>query len=59
MPVMGDCTGTESSAIFGCALLSSYLLLFIRFYIQTYKKPAGKGSKPVKANGNGAVTGNG
>lgn len=57
LPVLGSCHGTESAALFGCALLSSYLLLFIKFYIDTYKKPA-RGKKPVSnghANGNGLV----
>ena len=58
LPALGSCAGTESAAVFGCALLSSYLILFIQFYMQTSKKPAGK--KPVvngKANGvaNGLV----
>jgi len=50
LPTMGDCNGAESSAIFGCALLSSYLVLFINFYIQTYKAPV-KGGKKAVANG--------
>jgi fatty acid elongase 3 len=57
LPSLGSCHGTESAAVFGCALLSSYLLLFIKFYIDTYKKPA-RGKKPVTnghANGNGFV----
>ncbi|KAI8977882.1 GNS1/SUR4 family-domain-containing protein [Pilobolus umbonatus] len=37
LPNMGNCSGTETSAIFGCALLSSYLVLFINFYRITYK----------------------
>lgn len=50
LPAPGDCSGAESSAIFGCALLSSYLVLFINFYIQTYKAPA-RGAKKAVANG--------
>ncbi|CAO0795327.1 unnamed protein product [Mucor circinelloides] len=38
LPDWGSCAGTETSALFGCALLSSYLLLFINFYRLTYKQ---------------------
>ncbi|KAL5534238.1 hypothetical protein ACEPAG_700 [Sanghuangporus baumii] len=51
-PVLGTCAGTEGAALFGCGLLTSYLGLFINFYIQTYKK----GKKPV-ANGNAVANG--
>jgi hypothetical protein len=48
---MGSCAGTETSALFGCALLSSYLLLFINFYRITYqaKKAAARKLQEEKA----------
>ncbi|KAJ2081016.1 Fatty acyl-CoA elongase/Polyunsaturated fatty acid specific elongation enzyme [Coemansia sp. S100] len=46
LPHRGTCAGTEEAAIFGCALLSSYLLLFIQFFQRTYsKKLAAKKAK--------------
>jgi fatty acid elongase 3 len=57
LPALGTCHGTESAAVFGCVLLSSYLLLFIKFYIDTYKKPT-QGKKPV-TNGHAVANGNG
>ncbi|KAI8367471.1 GNS1/SUR4 family-domain-containing protein [Radiomyces spectabilis] len=57
LPNMGSCAGTEASALFGCALLSSYLFLFINFYRLTYQKSKAilkqraqeaKSSAPVK-----------
>ncbi|KAF9229285.1 GNS1/SUR4 membrane protein [Gyrodon lividus] len=57
LPHIANCAGTETAALLGCGLLSSYLVLFINFYIQTYQKPA-KGKKLV-VNGNGHANGNG
>jgi len=48
---MGDCAGTEAAALFGCGVLSSYLILFIKFYIDTYKK------KPTVQRLQGAANG--
>ncbi|KAJ2890033.1 Fatty acyl-CoA elongase/Polyunsaturated fatty acid specific elongation enzyme [Coemansia aciculifera] len=46
LPHRGACAGTEEAAVFGCALLSSYLLLFIQFFQRTYsKKQAAKKAK--------------
>jgi len=56
MPHVGDCAGSETAALFGCGLLTSYLGLFINFYIQTYKKPA-KGSKATNGHANGNANG--
>ncbi|KAK9900406.1 ELO-domain-containing protein [Cystobasidium minutum MCA 4210] len=64
-PCVGDCAGSEFAALQGCAILSSYLVLFISFYRKTYKKAAtktelknaisanGKTSAEVKAKANG------
>ena len=38
MPNYGRCAGEEFAAIAGCGILSSYLLLFISFYLVTYRK---------------------
>ena len=48
MPNFGSCAGSESAAIFGCVLLSSYLLLFIGFYKKTYKRGTTKDKVPTK-----------
>ncbi|TFY51159.1 hypothetical protein EVJ58_g10711 [Rhodofomes roseus] len=63
LPSFGSCAGTESAAVFGCAILSSYLGLFVQFYINTYKKPV-RGKAPIAngkpiANGNGVANGHG
>lgn len=52
LPHPGNCAGSESAAIFGCALLTSYLGLFINFYFQTYKQPATR-----KPTSNGVANG--
>ncbi|MCJ1364016.1 hypothetical protein MMC16_003125 [Acarospora aff. strigata] len=45
MPNAGKCAGEEFAAFAGMAILSSYLLLFISFYLATYKKSSAKGRK--------------
>lgn len=56
LPKFGSCSGTELSALFGCALLSSYLVLFIEFYMRTYKQPV-KGKKVANGKANSAANG--
>lgn len=42
---MGRCAGEPFAAFSGCAILSSYLVLFIMFYIATYKKNSRRANK--------------
>lgn len=41
------CYGTSRGAIVGLSVLFSYLLLFVRFYVQTYSKPSRPARKSV------------
>jgi fatty acid elongase 3 len=48
LPNMGTCAGTETAAFWGAFLISSYLVLFIKFYRDTYIKQK-RGRDAVKA----------
>jgi fatty acid elongase 3 len=42
IPHVGNCQGEEYAAAAGCTILSSYLVLFIMFYIETYRRSSKK-----------------
>ncbi|GME85014.1 unnamed protein product [Ambrosiozyma monospora] len=47
LPHCGNCAGTTLATVSGCAIISSYLVLFIAFYIEVYTKKSKK-AKVVK-----------
>lgn len=47
---MGKCAGEEFAALAGIGIITSYLLLFISFYIATYNKTA-KTGRPRRNTG--------
>ncbi|EER33138.1 elongation of fatty acids protein 2 [Candida tropicalis MYA-3404] len=49
LPYCGDCAGSMIAAYSGCGILSSYLVLFIAFYIDVYRRKGSKKSKIVKS----------
>jgi hypothetical protein len=57
LPHVGNCAGSESGAVIGCFLLTSYLFLFINFYFQTYKKPDTLRKSTTNGISNGHVNG--
>ncbi|KAK9474364.1 3-ketoacyl-CoA synthase/SUR4/fatty acid elongase [Dipodascopsis tothii] len=49
IPHYGRCAGEEFAAVYGCGLLTSYLFLFIAFYINVYHKRGKKASAAKRA----------
>ncbi|EED19044.1 elongation of fatty acids protein, putative [Talaromyces stipitatus ATCC 10500] len=56
---LGRCEGELMAAVTGCLTLSSYLVLFISFYIATYRKPSNRGRKALGGKKDQAVTATG
>ncbi|SCU96946.1 LADA_0H03620g1_1 [Lachancea dasiensis] len=48
LPHCGDCVGSTTATFSGCAIISSYLFLFVAFYIEVYRRRGTKKSRIVK-----------
>lgn len=48
LPHCGDCVGSTTATFSGCAIISSYLFLFVAFYIEVYKNKGTKKSRVIK-----------
>ena len=47
-PTAGDCTGEEFAALMGVGIISSYLVLFISFYLRVYSKSPKAARRAIK-----------
>lgn len=48
LPHCGDCVGSTTATFSGCAIISSYLILFVSFYIEVYRHKGTKKSRVIK-----------
>lgn len=48
MPHGGDCAATGFAALMGCVILTSYLALFVSFYLVTYHTSSSSSSAGLK-----------
>ena len=56
LPTFGKCAGEEFAAFAGMGIISSYLLLFISFYLTTYKKEQSKSGRGRKKSRSSSQT---
>lgn len=55
LPHCGNCVGSTAATFSGCAIISSYLFLFIAFYIEVYRRRGTKKSMVVKRTKGGVA----